>query len=101
MAVVHCRTWQPVRKQNLWPAFWAGDVTESLREMTVPMLVGLVAMILVNLIDTYWVSRLGTEALAAMTFTFPVEAVVINVALGLMIGTSVAVARAMGVRPGG
>lgn len=73
-----------------------GDVTDSLREMTVPMLVGLVAMILVNLIDTYWVSRLGTEALAAMTFTFPVEAVVINVALGLMIGTSVAVARAMG-----
>jgi len=60
------------------------------------MLVGMVAMILVNLIDTYWVAQLGTDALAAMTFAFPVEAVVINVALGLMIGTSVAVARAIG-----
>lgn len=60
------------------------------------MVVGLVAMIFVNLIDTYWVSRLGTEALAAMTFTFPVSSIVINIALGLMIGTSVAVSRAIG-----
>ena len=60
------------------------------------MVVGLVAMIFVNLVDTYWVSRLGTGALAAMTFTFPVESIVINIALGLMIGTSVAVSRAIG-----
>ncbi len=73
-----------------------GEVTASLREMSLPMVVGLVAMIFVNLIDTYWVSRLGTEALAAMTFTFPVSSIVINIALGLMIGTSVAVARAIG-----
>ena len=73
----------------------SGDVRTVLREMSTPMLVGLVAMIMVNLIDTYWVSRLGTEALAAMTFTFPVESVVINIALGLMIGTSVAVSRAV------
>jgi len=74
----------------------SGDVQTVLREMSAPMLVGLIAMIMVNLIDTFWVSRLGTEALAAMTFTFPVESVVINIALGLMIGTSVAVSRAVG-----
>jgi putative MATE family efflux protein len=74
----------------------AGAVPQALREQTVPMLVGMVAMILVNLVDTWWVSRLGTQALAAMTFAFPVEALVINVALGLMIGTSVAVSRAVG-----
>jgi len=74
----------------------SGPVPRALREQTVPMLVGMVAMILVNLIDTWWVSRLGTQALAAMTFAFPVEALVINVALGLMVGTSVAVSRAVG-----
>ena len=73
-----------------------GDVSTALREMSAPMLFGLIAMIFVNLIDTYWVSRLGTESLAAMTFTFPVAAIVINIALGLMIGTSVAVSRAIG-----
>ncbi len=54
------------------------------------------AMIMVNLIDTYWVSRLGTQALAAVSFAFPIQALVINISLGLMIGTSVVVAQAIG-----
>ena len=58
--------------------------------------VGVVFMILVNLIDTYWASRLGTDELEAMSFAFPVIGVVVNVSLGLMIGTSVAVARVVG-----
>ena len=37
-----------------------GNVGVALREMSTPMALGLVSMILVNLIDTYWVSRLGT-----------------------------------------
>ena len=49
-----------------------------------------------NVIDTFWVARLGTEELAAMTFTFPVIGLVINLGLGIMIGTSTAVARAIG-----
>jgi len=77
-------------------ALLEGSVAGALREMSVPMLLGMVAMILVNLIDTYWVSRLGTSALAAMSFTFPVAAFVINVSLGLLVGTSVAVSRAVG-----
>ena len=79
-------------------ALLEGSVAGALREMSVPMLLGMVAMILVNLIDTYWVSRLGTSALAAMSFTFPVAAFVINVSLGILVGTSVAVSRAVGER---
>ncbi len=77
-------------------ALLSGSVTSALRQMTVPMLLGMVAMIAVNLIDTYWVSKLGTEALAAMSFTFPVQSFVINVSIGLLVGTSVVVAQAVG-----
>ena len=73
-----------------------GDVPSALRRMAVPMLLGMVAMILVNLVDTYWVSRLGTQALAAVSFAFPIQALVINISLGLLIGTSVVVAQAIG-----
>ncbi|MEM6931690.1 MAG: MATE family efflux transporter, partial [Myxococcota bacterium] len=38
----------------------------------------------------------GTDALAAMSFAFPVIGIVLNVSLGLMVGTSVAVARVVG-----
>lgn len=73
-----------------------GDVFECLKRMAVPSALGMIAMILVNIIDTFWVARMGTDALAAMTFTFPVVGMVINVGLGITIGTSTSVARALG-----
>jgi len=73
-----------------------GPIGPTLRKLSVPMGVGVIFMVLVGLIDTYWASRLGTEELAAMSFAFPIIGVVINVSLGLMIGTSVAVARTVG-----
>ncbi len=38
-----------------------GSVSAALRKMAVPMAFGMIFMIAVNLIDTYWVARLGTE----------------------------------------
>ncbi len=69
--------------------------------MTVTSAVGMVAMIATSLVDSYWVSRLGTAPLAALSFLFPLESLVMNVGLGLMIGTSTAVARAAGIGDAG
>ena len=74
----------------------SGNVTVALRRMTVPMLLGMVAMIAVNLVDIFWVAKLGTDALAAMSFTFPIQSLVINISIGLLVGTSVVVAQAVG-----
>ena len=89
---------EPDKQERQTPggALLEGSVTSALRKMSVPMLLGMVAMIMVNLIDTYWVSRLGTDALVAMSFTFPVASLVINISLGLLVGTSVAVSRSVG-----
>ncbi|MAA78070.1 MAG: MATE family efflux transporter [Deltaproteobacteria bacterium] len=73
-----------------------GDIATVLRKQSIPMAIGAVCMILVNLIDTYWASQLGTDELAALSFTFPVIGILINVSIGLMIGTSVAIARVIG-----
>jgi putative MATE family efflux protein len=73
-----------------------GPVGRVLWEQSVPMAVGVVFMLAVNLIDTYWAAQLGTDELAAMSFAFPIIGIVMNVSIGLMIGTSVAVARVVG-----
>ncbi len=75
-----------------------GEVSTVLRKQSVPMAVGVVFMILVNLIDTYWAGQLGTDELAAMSFAFPVIGVIINISLGLMIGTSIAISRVVGAK---
>ena len=60
------------------------------------MLFGLIMLLAFNLIDTFFVSLLGTEALAAISFTFPVTFTLSSLAIGLGIGVSAVVAKTLG-----
>lgn len=73
-----------------------GSVKKHLFRMTIPTIGGMLAFSIFNLTDTYFVSKLGTEALAAMGFTFPVVMVVGSIASGMSLGAGSALARAMG-----
>lgn len=48
------------------------------------------------IVDTFYVSRLGNDAITAMSFTFPIYMFLIAIGAGLTIGVSSAVARALG-----
>jgi len=74
----------------------SGPVGSALFGLALPMSIGIVFLVALNLVDTYFVGQLGTDELAAMSFTFPVIMLVISVALGLSVGTTSAVARAIG-----
>ena len=73
-----------------------GPVGPVLTRMTAPLVIAIVMMILFNAVDTYFVSRLGTVELAAISFTFPVTFTILNFSLGLSIATSVTLAKAIG-----
>ena len=73
-----------------------GPVGRQLVTLTLPMIWGVFAVIAFNLIDTYFVGQLGTEPLAAMSFTFPVVMTLGSLAMGLGIGASSVIARAIG-----
>ncbi len=73
-----------------------GSVPTLLIYLTLPMILGMLGMVAFNLTDTYFVGQLGTMELAAMSFTFPVVMVINSLALGLGMGTSAAVSRAIG-----
>lgn len=74
-----------------------GTIGKLLVKLTTPMVFGMFSMMAFNLVDTFFVSRLGTKELAAMTFTFPVVMVIISVALGIGTGASSVISRAIGV----
>ncbi|MDD5138290.1 MAG: MATE family efflux transporter [Candidatus Omnitrophica bacterium] len=71
-------------------------VLPTIMRMAVPMLAGTFAMNAYNLTDTWFVSRLGTDALAAMSFTFPVVMLLGFVMRGLGTGAMTVVAHALG-----
>ncbi|MEX2607988.1 MAG: MATE family efflux transporter [Kiritimatiellia bacterium] len=83
------------------PALISGPVGPSLLRMAWPMCVGLLANMLFNLVDTYFVGKLGQQELAAMAFTFPLVFFVTGSSMGMSIGVSSVVSRAIGAGSGG
>jgi len=73
-----------------------GPIGPALKSLAVPMGFGIVFLMLVNLVDTVYVGRLGVAPLAAMSFTFPVVTAVMAIAMGLGVGSTSAIARAIG-----
>ena len=73
-----------------------GSIGKTLTKMTIAMTLGMVGMVAFNLIDTFFIGKLGTDQLAAVSFTFPVVLVVSSIALGLGFGASAVISRAIG-----
>jgi len=73
-----------------------GPIASTLVSMTIPMILGMLMMFSFNLVDTFFISMLGTEALSAISFTFPVTFTIMSLAIGLSIGTSAVVAKYIG-----
>ena len=73
-----------------------GSLSGHILRMTPPMIMGFFAMIIFNLTDAWFISRMGTVPLAAIGFTFPPVMVIFSVSLGLGVGTSACVSRAIG-----
>ena len=57
---------------------------------------GILSRTVYNITDTYFVSRLGTNELAAMNFTFPVVMILGAISMGMGLGAASSVSRAIG-----
>ncbi len=73
-----------------------GKVGLILLKLTLPMVWGVFAVIGFNIVDTYFVGQLGTNELAAMSFTFPVVMVLGSLSMGMGTGASSLISRAIG-----
>lgn len=73
-----------------------GPISNWLIKLTSPMVLGILSIFLFNLVDTYFISLLGTAPLAAVSFTFPVTMMVMNIAIGLSIATGALVSKSIG-----
>lgn len=73
-----------------------GKIGKTLFRLTIPMIFGIISIMLFNLIDTFFIGRLGTTELAAISFTFPVVFLLGSIAMGIGIGVSSVISRAIG-----
>lgn len=68
----------------------------TLRRLTSPVILGLLAMFSFSLADTFFVGLLGELPLAAISFTFPLTFTLISLTIGLSIAASSLAARHLG-----
>ena len=73
-----------------------GSESRHLLRLTGFMLLGFVAVMSANLIETLYIGNVGTQELAALGFTFPVVMGLQGMMMGLGIGASSVVARSIG-----
>lgn len=73
-----------------------GSITRHLIRLSVPMTWGILAIISFQLVNMFYISMLGTQALAAITFTFPVTYTLFSIVMGMGIATSSVISREIG-----
>ena len=73
-----------------------GDLLYHLRRLSLPMVLGIFAIVSTTLVDTYYISLLGTDELVAISFAFTLSFAVFSFILGLGIGMSSVLSRAIG-----
>jgi putative MATE family efflux protein len=73
-----------------------GNIKNTIIKMTIPMIFGMMGLVIFNLVDTFYISKLGNTQLAALAFTYPVVLFINSINLGIGLGASTVVAHAVG-----
>jgi len=73
-----------------------GSVLKSLISLSVPIVLANILQAAYQMVDTFWVGRLGAEAIAAVSISFPVIFLLISFGLGLAMAGSILTAQYKG-----
>ncbi|HKJ68490.1 MAG TPA: MATE family efflux transporter [bacterium] len=76
----------------------SGSLLPAIIRLAVPLILANLMQTAYNIVDTYWVGRLGEEAVAAISMAFPVIFLIISFGAGLTIAGTVLIAQYTGRR---
>ena len=71
-------------------------VFSLLISMSVPMMLSMLIQSLYNIVDSIYVSRLGTDALTAVSLAYPLQNAIVSVGVGIGVGISSAISICLG-----
>ena len=63
-----------------------GDPKKAIIKLAIPMIIAMFLLTIYNIVDTFWVSFIGADALAAVGFVFPFFFMMLAIAGGLGTG---------------
>ena len=71
-------------------------VSKLLISMSLPIMISMLVQALYNIVDSIFVAQLGEDALTAVSLAFPVQSIMISVAVGTAVGLNSLISRKLG-----
>lgn len=71
-------------------------VNKLLISMSLPMMISMLVQALYNIVDSIFVSRISENALTAVSLAFPIQSLMIAVAVGTAVGVNALLSRSLG-----
>ena len=71
-------------------------VNKLLISMSLPMMASMLVQALYNIVDSIFVSRINENALTAVSLAFPIQTLMIAVAVGTCVGINAVLSRSLG-----
>lgn len=84
---------EQVRTENKMGVMPVGKL---LLTMSLPMVLSMLVQALYNVVDSYFVAKISQDALNAVSLSFPVQNIMIGVAVGTSIGVNALLSRSLG-----
>ena len=72
------------------------SISQLLLRFSLPATIAMAVMASYNIIDTMFVSRLGSEAIAALSVSFPIQMIIGALGIGTGIGAASLISRSLG-----
>ncbi len=72
------------------------NINRLLLSMSIPMMISMLVQALYNIIDTMFVSKLGQDALTALSLAFPVQNLLVAISVGTGVGMNALLSRSLG-----
>lgn len=72
------------------------NITKALFKLGMPMVISMLVMALYNVVDTYFVSGLGKQSVAAVSVVFPISLIFSGIGLTFGAGASSYISRLLG-----
>lgn len=87
----------PKRKENR-DVILRGSLFKAIIFLAVPIIINSLLQTMYNLTDTYWLGKIGTDSMAAITLISPIQSIIINFGQGLTSAGAILISHYVGAK---
>ncbi len=86
------------KNEDMQKRILEGGIYKTLLLLAIPIMINNLSQTLYSFVDSYWVSKLGDEAMAAISFVWPVNYLLATVGIGVCIAGTALISQYLGRR---